>query len=134
MTPEELQEFLKRPLVAVLSTIGRDGALHSAPVWYEFQDGRFYFWTGENSLKGRNLRNRPVASVCIATHKEPYQFVTAQGPCEITTDGLQELAISISRRYYGEERAQAFVHQDLSTSGSLVVVMTPRKIASERSA
>ncbi|HLF76602.1 MAG TPA: PPOX class F420-dependent oxidoreductase [Dehalococcoidia bacterium] len=134
MTREELQRFLDRPLVAVLSTLRPDGSPHSAPVWYEFQNGRFYFWTGENSVKGRNLRQRPMASVCIPTQEEPYQYVTAQGSCELTKDGLEGRCLSIARRYYDEERAQGFVREDLASGGSLIVVMTPAKIVSERSA
>jgi len=134
MTPAELQVFLRRPLVAVLSTIRPDGSLHSAAIWYEFEDGRFYFWTGENSVKGRNLRKSPHAAVCIATHEEPFQYVTARGRCDITKVGLRERSLSIARRYYSEERACAFVSEDLAAGGSVLVVLTPDKIVSEQSA
>jgi PPOX class probable F420-dependent enzyme len=134
MTPDQLGAFLNRPLVAVLSTRRPDGMLHSAAVWYEYSGGRFYFWTGENSVKIRNLRKRPEASVCIATHDEPFQYVSAQGRCELTKAGLRERSLSIAKRYYSEERARSFVAEDLARGRSILAVLTPERMASEQSA
>jgi PPOX class probable F420-dependent enzyme len=134
MTPEQLQAFLSGPLVAVLSTIQPDGSPHSAPVWYEYEDGTFYFWTGEKSTKGRNLLRSPAASVCIATHGEPYQYVIARGPCRLTKEAIESRCLSIARRYYDEERAKAFVREDLASGSSILVAMTPRSLTTESSA
>lgn len=134
MSPEELDAFLQRPLIAVLTTVRADLSLHSTPVWFEYEDGIFYFWVGSESVKARNVWRNPEASVCIATQSEPYQYVSAEGPCEFQTHELAARCLSICRRYYSEESAQAFVKEDLLTDDSLILAMRPRRILSERSA
>jgi PPOX class probable F420-dependent enzyme len=134
MNPEELVAFLQRPLVAVLTTVRPNGRLHSTPVWFEYEEGEFFFWVGSDSVKARDIRMNPEASVCIATQGEPYQYVSAEGPCRIRTEGVAERCLSISMRYYTEEAARGFVQEDLSTGDSVILVMRPRTIISEQNA
>jgi PPOX class probable F420-dependent enzyme len=134
MKDEELNVFLQRPLIAVLTTVRSDGALHSTPVWFEYEAGNFYFWVGEGSVKAQNVRKRAEASVCIATQAEPYQYVTAEGPCEIRSGDIAQRCLSICRRYYAEEAALAFVQQDLLSGDSVILIMKPRRLMSESQA
>ena len=134
MTPSQLDAFLARPLVAVLTTLLPDGALHSTPVWHEYDEGKFYVWVGSHSVKARNVARHGSASLCVATHEQPYQYVSAEGPCAIVTHDLAERCLSICRRYYSEAAAQAFVREDLLSGDSVILVLTPRKLLSERSA
>lgn len=133
MTATELREFLSQPLVAVLSTLRPNGSLHAAPVWFEYENERFFVWTDAASVKVRNLTANPTASLCVATHTEPYQYVSAEGPCTIASDGLRPRALSIARRYQGDERGAAFVQETLS-DGSVLIVMSPARISTETSA
>lgn len=134
MTREELESFLGRPYIAVLTTLRPDGSLHSTPVWYEYVEGRFYFWSDMDSVKTKDLTQNPIASVCVATQSEPYQYVSAEGPCEITKDGLRDRCLSICRRYYSESAAKEFVDTDLREHNSTLLIMTPRRLISENSA
>ncbi len=47
-----------------------DGSPHAAPVWGLWHEGRFYFSTGENSRKGRNLKVNPAVSVHLESGDE----------------------------------------------------------------
>jgi nitroimidazol reductase NimA-like FMN-containing flavoprotein (pyridoxamine 5'-phosphate oxidase superfamily) len=134
MSRAEIDQFLQRPLVAILTTMRPDGTLHSTPVGFEYEDGKFYFWIGSNSVKAGNIRGNTEASVCIATHAEPYQYVSAYGSCEISEGDIAGRCLSICRRYYTEEAAQAFVKEDLRSGDSLILAMAPRGMLSERSA
>ncbi|MPZ50220.1 MAG: hypothetical protein GEU75_13145 [Dehalococcoidia bacterium] len=134
MSRAEIDEFLRRPLVAVLTTVRPDGTLHSTPVWFEYEAGKFYFWIGSNSVKVGNIRGHTEASVCIATHAEPYQYVSAYGSCVIREGDVARRCLSICRRYYTEEAAQAFVKEDLRSGDSLILAMEPRRLTSEQSA
>ena len=134
MTDEEMTAFLNRPLIAVFSSSRPDGTLHSTPVWYEHDNGTFYFWVDRHSVKGRNVTRNPEVSVCIATTSEPYQYVSLSGACRITTEDMASRCLSIARRYYDEQRARAFVQEDLSASPSMLLVLQPRRLTSERSA
>jgi PPOX class probable F420-dependent enzyme len=133
MTNEELEAFLRRPLIAVLSTKRAGGSLHSTPVWFEYEDGLFYFWVDTASVKGRNILSDPEVSVCIATSNEPYEYVTASGRCEISSNDVKARCFSITRRYYDEPRARAFVDEDLGAQTSMLLVLRPRLLVSENS-
>ena len=59
MTPEELEEFFAAPLVAHLTTLRADGSPHTAPVWYDYRDGRFLVFTWDKAVKVANLERDP---------------------------------------------------------------------------
>ena len=46
MRPQKVEAFLRRPNVAVLSWVTRDGEPMSTPIWYRYEDGRFLMHTG----------------------------------------------------------------------------------------
>jgi len=50
---------LTREKVYWISTVGRRGRPHAAPVWGIWKTKRFYFETAPNSVKSRNLSNNP---------------------------------------------------------------------------
>ena len=50
---------LTREKVYWISTVGRRGQPHAAPVWGIWKTKRFYFETARNSVKSRNLSNNP---------------------------------------------------------------------------
>ena len=134
MTPAQLDEFLQRLLLAVLSTQRPDGTLHSTPVRFEYEHGTFFFWVGAKSVKGRNLMRNSEVSACIATQSEPYPYVSASGACEIEHGDIRERCLSICRRYYSEARARAFVAEDLSPGDSRLVLLKPSRLFSEYAA
>jgi PPOX class probable F420-dependent enzyme len=134
MTPEELEKFLARPLVAILTTLRPDGSPHVAPIWYEYSDGVFYFWTAANSVKVSNLMRQRRAAVCVASHEEPYQYVIAEGDCVVSDTELPRRCYSISRRYYGETRGSEFARRDLEHNSSVVLVLKPDRLMTEAAA
>ena len=134
MSQREMEAFLRQPRVAVFSTVRPDGTLHSAPVWFEYEQGKFYFWTGSTSVKARNIERHAETSACIATHDEPYRYVSAGGPVETIAGDIADRCLSICRRYFSEERARAFVQDDLIAADSVILVMTPRTLVTENSA
>jgi len=53
-----------------LSTASAAGTPHAAPVWGIWYQDRFYFSTGANSRKGRNLAANPLAVVHLESGDE----------------------------------------------------------------
>jgi nitroimidazol reductase NimA-like FMN-containing flavoprotein (pyridoxamine 5'-phosphate oxidase superfamily) len=47
-----------------LTTVRRDGRPHVMPIWGVWFDGAFYFSTGKNSIKARNLTSNPNCVLC----------------------------------------------------------------------
>jgi PPOX class probable F420-dependent enzyme len=134
MSAEEMESFLARPLVAVLTTLKPDGSPTASPVWYEFDGGIFYFWIGAGSAKARNIRSNARAAVCIASHEEPYQYVVAEGTCVIRETEVPARCYSISRRYYGVTRGAEFARKDLESGDAIVVALIPDHLITESSA
>ena len=131
MTPDQLEEFLKRPLVAVLSTVDRDGRPRSCPIWFHWDDGAAYMFTGRGTLKWRNLESNPHASLCVDTREPPYAAAVLDGTVQESDRPIYDLVLTMALRYYGEEKGRAFAERYRnSPPGRVVFMLTPRKIAS----
>ncbi len=131
MTPEQLEEFLKRPLVAVLGTVDRDGRPRSCPIWFHWEDGAAYMFTGRGTLKWRNLEALPHASLCVDKRDPPYAAVVMDGPVQETTRSVYDLVLAMALRYYGEEKGRSFAEKYRDPSrGAVAFMLTPRQISS----
>ena len=128
MTPEQMAAFLARPLVAVFVTLRADGSPHAIPVWYEYADGEFRVFTSSRFQRVRNLQRDSRAAITIATHDEPYAYVSAEGPVAVTSESVAEAGLSIARRYMGE-RAAEFLDAVLDEN-TVVLRLTPERILS----
>ena len=126
MTPEQMAAFLQRPLVAVFVTLRANGAPHAIPIWYEYSDGEFIVYTSSRFQRVKNLERDSRAAITIATHDEPYMYVSAEGPVSITSEGVEETGLSIARRYMGEN-AEQFL-EDVHDENSVLLRLTPERI------
>ena len=126
LTPEQMAEFLERPLVAVMVTLRADGSPHAIPIWYEYRDGEFIVFTSDTFVRVKNLRRDSRAAITVSTHDEPYMYVSAEGPVSITSEGVAETGLSIARRYMGE-RGDQFL-DDVHDEHSVLLRLTPERI------
>ncbi|MDE2838346.1 MAG: PPOX class F420-dependent oxidoreductase [Chloroflexota bacterium] len=126
LTPEQMTEFLQRPLVAVFVTLRADGSPHAIPIWYEYRDGDFLVFTSSRSQRARNLERNSRAAITISTHDEPYVYVSAEGPVAITSEGVEETGLSIAQRYMGN-RGRQFL-DDVYDEHSVILRLTPERI------
>jgi len=53
-----------------ISSTRPDGSPHAAPVWGLWHQGSFYFSTGDQSVKGKNLAANPFVSVHLESGDE----------------------------------------------------------------
>ncbi len=126
LTPEQMAEFLERPLVAVMVTLRADGSPHAIPIWYEYADGEFLIFTSGRSQRVKNLERHNRAAITISTHDEPYMYVSAEGPVAVTSEGVAETGLSIARRYMGDN-AQQFL-ADVYDEHSVILRLTPERV------
>lgn len=125
LTPEQMAEFLERPLVAVMVTLRADGSPHAIPIWYEYRDGAFIVFTSSTFVRVKNLRRDSRAAITISTHDEPYMYVSAEGPVSITSEGVAETGLSIARRYMGEQGDQFL--EEVLDEHSVLLRLTPER-------
>ena len=126
LTPEQIAEFLERPLVAVMVTLRADGSPHAIPIWYEYRDGEFIVFTSDTFVRVKNLRRDNRAAITVSNHEEPYMYVSAEGPVSIASDGVAETGLSIARRYMGE-RGDRFLEEVLDEH-SVLLRLTPERV------
>ena len=77
--PDDLDELLERPLVAVLATYRASGDVLLSPVWHRWRDGSFDVVTGEDDVKARHLLEDPRASIVVFEHTPPYRGMEIRG-------------------------------------------------------
>jgi hypothetical protein len=134
MTDPQVTAFLasEPPHTGKLATVRADGRPHVAPVWYVLDDdGSILFNTGETTVKGRNLRRDPRASLCVDDERPPFSYVVVEGSVEITDDlaEVRRWATEIGGRYMGEERAEEYGCRN-GVEGELLVRLRPLRVVS----
>ena len=130
MTTEEIDAFLGEPFLGVLSTVDGDGHPRQAPLWYQWEDGAAYMFTGRGSLKWRNLRRDTRASLCVDRREPPYAYVLMEGSVEESDRSLYELVLAMALRYYGEEQGPEYAKVYASNEDMVVLRLTPERVVS----
>jgi PPOX class probable F420-dependent enzyme len=78
--PPELSEFLALPNPAVIATLRRDGSPHTAPTWYDWEDGRVLLNMDESRVRLGHLRRDPRAGLTVmGADDEWYRHVSLLG-------------------------------------------------------
>jgi PPOX class probable F420-dependent enzyme len=134
MNGDEVRAFLTAlpPRTGKLATVRADGRPHLAPVWYDVDaDGTVVFNTGASTVKGRNLRRDPRASLCVDDERPPFSFVVVEGVAELSDDlgEVRAWATRIGGRYMGPERAEEYGERN-GMPGELVVRLRPQQVVS----
>lgn len=85
-----------------ISTTRPDGRPHAAPVWGVWMDNVFYFGTGLNSVKARNLRANPALVVHLESGDDVVILEgTAEWLTEVDPALWQEIADQYAVKYDG---------------------------------
>ena len=125
-----VDEFLRQTLIAVISTVDRSGRPRSAPIWFHWENGAAYMFTGRDTLKWRNIQRYPYASLCVDWRKPPYESIILDGPIEEANRPLYELVRSMAIRYYGEEQGEKFSEgYKCQSKNNAVFRLVPERVA-----
>jgi PPOX class probable F420-dependent enzyme len=130
MTPAEVSAFLADGTrTAKLATTMRDGSPHVMPVWFVLEGEQLVFNTGADTVKGRNLRRDPRASILVDDDRPPFAFVHLRGTVALSEDAgeLLRTATEIGGRYMGADRAEEFGRRN-GVPGELVCRFTPERV------
>jgi len=65
MTPGEREAFLESGTTLIVTSLGKNGHPHSAPMWYFVDDGKVVFRSFSKSQKIVNLRRDPRITVLV---------------------------------------------------------------------
>lgn len=134
MTTAEYRSFmLDRARTANLATVRADGQPHVAPVWFDLDGDAIVFMTGEDTVKGRNMKRDPRVSLCVDDEQPPFHFVLIEGTAELSADDPDKLYWStrIAGRYMGEELAESYGRRN-AVPGELLVRVTPARTVARK--
>jgi PPOX class probable F420-dependent enzyme len=111
-----------------LATTRADGSAHVAPIWFVLDGDDVLFTTGDETVKGRNLRRDPRAQLSVDQPEPPFAFVTVAGRVDLLDDTheLFRWARRIAARYVGEDQAEAFARRN-AVPGELLVRLCPER-------
>ena len=124
---DELRSFLRERRYAVLGTRDPDGSIRLTPIWFLFEDDRFYFASSSRSRKVRNIERTFSASVVVDA-REPgrERWVYGSGRVEILHAGeAQSINARIRRRYLAPAALDGPVEAALAASDDVTLRLAP---------
>ena len=134
MERDEIRAFLTEGTrTGKLATVRRDGRPHVVPIWFVLDGDDLVFTTGRDTVKGRNLRRDPRASLCVDLEQPPYAYVQVTGEVTLSKDidDMLRWATLIGGRYMGAERAESFGARN-AVPGELLVRLHPATVIGEQ--
>jgi PPOX class probable F420-dependent enzyme len=105
---DSIRRFLEARHYAALATHNDDGSIHTTPVWYLFDNGKFYVGSPSSSRKAKNVAARPNATILVDVRQPGSErWVYASGRAETSEgDDSREVNSRILRRYLTEAAIQ----------------------------
>ncbi len=123
--------FLHEPgLLMRLGTVGSDGYPQVTPIWYLYDEGRFWITTASDRVKGRNMLARPEVGFAIDSDQRPYRGVSARGEALLVAEGEAARPITrrIAARYVPAERLEAMVDTLMEAPRVVFAIDAPRVV------
>ena len=124
----QVEEFVKNPYLAVLSTVSPSGAPQATVTWYIYEEGVFWFNAGGASQKARNIRRHPEVSLTVDERSWPYKGVTVYGRAEEAAFD-EEQARRMAVRYVGESEGGAMHRAMMAGEQRVRIRIVPDRVA-----
>jgi PPOX class probable F420-dependent enzyme len=127
----EQDEFVTRSIIAVLSTVRRDGSSSSSMVSFARRGDQLFFTTTMQRAKARMLERDPRATITVINPHEPWSFISIDGLVTIHRDNPPELRQLILSRVdhpdYPWSRTE--VDEMISGPGRAMFELTPSRVS-----
>lgn len=130
MDTAEALEFIRHNPRGILATRRRNGDAQQSPVLAAVDgEGRILISTREPSMKVRNLRRHPRASLCQITERFFGEWVQVTGPVEIVSlPDAMDLLVEYYRSAAGEHDNWDEYRAAMIREQRCVIVLTPEEV------
>jgi len=127
MLTEESRAFLRKPLIARVSTNGADGYPHTAPTWFILDGDDFVVISERDTRKIKNLLADPRAAVQVGGEPGDAYAVLARGEFVMSDDVGNAMTNRIT--YHYEEKALAELHiAEWADFDMVILRLTPKSV------
>ena len=113
MTSEVLEQFLARPIIAVLATMRRQGRPYQIPVWYLWKDGVFWLTGTTTRVWCKHIFRDPRVSLCIEATDPVARYVAVDCAAEPVREDIWPISTELARKYIPSLRPDA-TEQDIA--------------------
>ena len=106
LSSAEIEKILSMTIIANLATLGEDDTIHIVPMWFIRIGNYICIPTSRHTLKYKNLKARPYASVMIDISREGLDLkgVLIRGPVELVEgEEARKINHQIHLKYVTEE-------------------------------
>jgi general stress protein 26 len=79
---EEIDELLVSNSQLILSTLNKEGKIHTVPVSYRYRDGEFVIWTFLDRHIVFNIKENPDVTLLI-NQEEPEKYLMIYGTAQV---------------------------------------------------
>jgi PPOX class probable F420-dependent enzyme len=127
---DDLRLLLAERRYAILATHDPDDVIHLTPVWFMFDNDRFYFESFSESRKIKNLRQNPSASVIVDVRRPGTEsWVSAAGTAEILEgEEAQTINAAIRHRYLTQDAlGDPRIEPIFAAADDVTIRLTPAK-------
>ena len=130
LTQDELVAFLNEAPIARLSSMNPDGTIHTAPVYFKYDNGDILIGTQEVTRRVRNTRQNSNVTVLIDNQTPPYKGVVIYGEAELDYEDVIAKRVAIFERYMPTENAQQFATGLANSFVPVIIRVKPSRIVS----
>jgi nitroimidazol reductase NimA-like FMN-containing flavoprotein (pyridoxamine 5'-phosphate oxidase superfamily) len=130
LTQDELVAFLNAAPIARLSSMNPDGTIHSAPVYFKYDNGDILIGTQEVTRKVRNSKQNPNVTVLIDNENPPYKGVVIYGEAQLDYEDVIAKRVAIFERHMPTENAQQLATGLASTHVPVIIRIKPSRVIS----
>lgn len=113
-----------------LGTIDKKNDPNIHPVWYIYENGRFYFATETKSKKIQNIKRNKIVYFSVANEEEPFIGVRGKGHPKIIENKEQnsEITKKLISKYLGNKKSKLAkeITDEIKQGLEVVVEVTPR--------
>jgi PPOX class probable F420-dependent enzyme len=90
-----------------LGTLMADGSPQVTPVWFNTEGDTILVNSAKGRIKDKNMRRRPVVTLCIQDPTNPYRYLQVHGRVvEITEEGADAHIDALAGKYTGTFKYQ----------------------------
>ncbi len=124
VNPVAIEELMEDRKLAVLATVGKDGAPHLTAMWFGGDGKNITFWADTDAIKTRNIRKNNRVSVLVFKDQDGHAYIRLDGTASIDESNVKQEAYAIAGRYMGRQEATGYVDQYGPDFG-VIIKVTP---------